>query len=183
MFNFVISLFLGLLPEVLYFSIYLKYIKNLKIDKNFTKMLFMLSLGYILLIMICRYQILFYVAYIVWSYITLKIIYKSEITDIFMYSVGFAYLMLVAYIFYKLLYSQYVIYYIVDRIFLFVPLFLLKNKLNKFYLYYKSLWNRSNESKKIKSLTLRNISLVFINAMIFILNILVFMALLDYTNL
>jgi hypothetical protein len=169
MINFIVSLLLGMLPEVLYFTLFLSFTKNIK-TKRF-KLFLLLAIGYILLIMVCRYQLIFYLAYIVYSYLVLKLLYKSEIPDIFIYSAGFLYLTILAFVLYKLFYNYYVIYYIVDRLLLFIPLIILKDKLHHFYKQYLSLWNRSNDKVKIKSITLRNISLLTLNILIVIINL------------
>lgn len=178
MFNFVISLILGMLPEVLYFTLFLIFTKDLK-DKRL-KLFLLLVAGYIVLIMLCRYQLIFYLAYIVYTYLVLKKLYKSHITDLFVYSVAFSYLMLIGFIFKLLLFDNYVLYYVIDRIFLFLP-FIFKDKFNLLYEKYKSLWNRKKDNK-IKSLTIRNSSVLFINVMIILINILTILALMDFTG-
>ena len=169
MINFIVSLLLGMLPEVLYFTLFLSFTKKIK-TKRF-KLFLLLAIGYILLIMICRYQLIFYLAYIVYSYLILKLLYKSEIPDIFIYSVSFLYLTLLALLFYSILYDYYIICYVLYRICLFIPLFIFKNKMNNLYKQYLGLWNRSNDKVKIKSITLRNVSLLTLNILIVIINL------------
>ena len=166
MINFLVSIVLGLLPEVLYFSLFLIYTKNIKEKK--LKLFMLLAIGYILLIMICRYQFIFYLAYVVYSYFVLKYLYKSQIIDFFICSIGLTYMTIVAYVGYQILGFNYVLYYIVARISLF-SIFTFKKHFNKLYLTYRSLWNR-NDNAKIKSLTIRNCSLLFINILILFFN-------------
>ena len=177
--NFLISLLLGMLPEVLYFTLFLIFAKNIK-EKRI-KLFLLLALGYILLIMICRYQLLFYVAYIIYSYLVLKSLYNSHIIDLFVYSLSFCYIITIAYIFYLLFFDNYVLYYITARIFLFLP-FIFKSKFNILYKKYLSLWNYKKENK-IKSLTLRNYSLLLVNITIIFLDFLVILALIDFNKL
>lgn len=167
MLNFIISILLGLVPEVLYFTLFLIFCKNIKNKR--IKLFSLLSVGYILLIMICQYQFLFYITYIIYSYLVLKLLYKSHVLDLFVCSIGLSYLTLVAMIGYLLLGSNYALYYIVARVVLF-SILLFKNTLNKLYKLYIKCWNRGS-NKEIKSLTLRNISLVILNILIIVLNI------------
>ena len=167
MINFIVSLLLGMLPEVLYFTLFLSFTKKIKTKR--LKLFLLLAIGYILLIMICRYQLIFYLVYIVYSYLVLKLLYKSEIIDFFICSMGLSYITIVGLIGYLLIGYNYVVYYIIARIVLYF-IFLFKNKLNVFYNFYKSCWNRK-DNLKIKSITLRNISLVFLNLLIIIFNI------------
>lgn len=180
MFGFIPSLICGMLPEVLYFTLFLVFTKNLK-EKRL--LLFsLLAIGYVVLIMLCRFQWLFYLAYIVYSYLVLKKLYNSHIIDLFVYSVAFSYLMLISFILKILLFDNfnYAVYYIIARICLFLP-FIFRHKFNIIYEKYKSLWNRK-AGNKIKSVTVRNSSVLFINIMIVLINVLTVAALIDISS-
>ena len=131
MINFIVSILLGLIPEVLYFTLFLVYCKNLK-EKRL-KLFGLLALGYIALIMICRYQFIFYIAYVIYSYLVLKWLYKAHILDLFVCSIGLGYMTIVAFVDYMVLGANYLVYYIVARICLCLPLLILSYKLNIFY--------------------------------------------------
>lgn len=176
--NFIMSLFLGMLPEVLFLSLYIKFTKNIKGKE--IKLIGLLSIGYILLIMLCRYQLIFYIVYIIYSYLITKKLYKSHISDIFIISIAYAYMTLISFICFKTI-SNYWIGFIINKIVLFIPL-LFKKYLNKFYKLYISLWN-INKNAKIKSITLRNISLVFVNTLIITLNVFLLKCIYDYHNI
>ena len=61
--NFIISLLLGMLPEVIYITAMTSYLEGIKAKRI---RLFLLNcLGYIVLIMICRFELIFYIAYII----------------------------------------------------------------------------------------------------------------------
>lgn len=167
MINFIVSILLGLLPEVLYLTLFLTYCKNLKTKR--IKLFILLAIGYILLIMICRYQFLFYVAYIIYSYLVLKFLYKSHISDVFVCSIGLGYMTISAFIGSLFIDSNYMLSYLLARLLLF-SIFIFKNKFKILHSKYLSLWNRG-ENKKIKSITLRNISLVLLNLLIMLFNI------------
>ena len=111
--------------------------------------------------------------------IYIKILYKNkvQIIDVFIISIAFIYISLLSFICSLLLnyeYTNLTLYYflyVIDRIFLFLP-FIVKDKFNSLYKLYCKLWNRNdNEKRPIKSLTLRNLSLVIINISIFLGNI------------
>lgn len=165
--NFIVSLLMGMLPEVLYFTLSICFIKDIK--KQRLKLFSLLVIGYIVLIMVCRFQLLFYLGYIVYVYIVLKKLYKSKIIDLFIVSVVSAYLTLVSFISFKLI-DTYMLAYLINRLMLFIPIFVLNYKLNDFYNVYYRLWDR-HEGNKIKSITIRNISLVFVNILIVIFNV------------
>lgn len=164
MFYVLISLLLGMIPDVLYFMLFIIYDKNIKEHK--LKLFIMLAIGYILLIMICRYQYIFYIAFVLYIYLIIKWLYKSQINDLFIIILAFMYLTIIGYIFYVLIHD-YTIYYIVDRILLFLPLIVFKNKIRNVYLSYSKMWNR-NDKNKIKSLTIRNSALFLMNTTILI---------------
>ena len=165
--NFIVSLLMGMLPEVLYFTLSICFIKDIK--KQRLKLFSLLVIGYIVLIMVCRFQLLFYLGYIVYVYIVLKKLYKSKIIDLFIVSVVSAYLTLVSFISFKLT-DTYMLAYLINRLMLFIPIFILNYKLNDFYNVYYRLWDR-HEGNKVKSITIRNISLVFINILIVVFNV------------
>lgn len=177
--NFIVGLFMGMLPEVLYFALSICFIKDIK--KQRLKLFSLLIIGYIVLIMVCRFQLLFYLGYIVYVYIVLKKLYKSKIIDLFIVSVVSAYLTLVSFISFKLT-DTYMLAYLINRLMLFIPIFVLNYKLNDFYNVYYSLWDR-HEGNKVKSITIRNTSLVFINSFIVLLNVLIILCMFDYNKI
>lgn len=177
--NFIVSLLMGMLPEVLYFTLSICFIKDIK--KQRLKLFSLLVIGYIVLIMVCRFQLLFYLGYIVYVYIVLKKLYKSKIIDLFIVSVVSAYLTLVSFISFKLI-DTYMLAYLINRLMLFIPIFILNYKLNDFYNVYYRLWDR-HEGNKVKSITIRNISLVFINMLIVIFNICSLICTIDYIKM
>lgn len=177
--NFIVSLLMGMLPEVLYFTLSICFIKDIK--KQRLKLFSLLVIGYIVLIMVCRFQLLFYLGYIVYVYIVLKKLYKSKIIDLFIVSVISAYLTLTSFISFKLI-DTYMLAYLINRLMLFIPIFVLNYKLNDFYNVYYRLWDR-HECNKVKSITVRNISLVFINSFIVLLNVLIILCMLDYNKI
>lgn len=173
---YLISVFLGLIPEVLYFSLALIYTKNIK--KKRIKLFLLIAIAYTLCIMIIKYELLFYVLFIFILYFILKILYKDEtqIIDIFVITYFSFYLTLLSfliYIYYGISnnINTYYLLYFINRILLFV-IFIFRHKFNKLYINYKKYWNRNDNIKRpIKSITLRNVSLISLNSIIFIINI------------
>ena len=71
---------------------------------------------------------------------------------------------------------------LVDRLLLFVPLFIINYRLNDFYNLYKLKWNRHNDVKGIKSLTLRNISVLTLNIFIVMAYVTLIIVFMKYLN-
>lgn len=171
---YLLSILLGLIPEVLYFTLFLVYTKNLK-EKRL-KLFFLISVAYFLCILIQQLQILFYILLIALIYLSLKLLYKkkTQIIDVFIIMISHLWLAIlssVLILFVKQDMSNYVFISIIDRILLF-SIFIFRHKFNKIYKVYCKLWNRNDKEKRpIKSITLRNISLILLNSFIFFLNI------------
>ena len=168
------TIFVGMLPEIIYFTKFMEYAKNIK--EHRIKFFLLITLAYILCILVSQYKILYYVAFIFICYLLMKLVYKekAQIIDIFVFSVSFLYITfssLICFQFVKEDMSNYYLILIINRFTLILP-FLFKNKFNILYNNYKSLWNRNNKIKRpIKSITLRNISLICLNVFIFIANL------------
>lgn len=173
-FQILISILLGLIPEVLFFTLFITYTKGIKEKK--VKLFLLISIAYILCMFIQRYKIFYYMLFVILIYWIMKFLYKkkTQIIDVFIISLGFIYVTIVSflgYIFFKEDLSNYYFMMFIARILLFIP-FIFKDKFNILYKKYYSLWNRNDEIKRpIKSITLRNISLVTINIAIFLMNI------------
>lgn len=178
MIDFIVGIFLGMLPEVLYFTLSIIFVKDIK--KNRLKLFSLLAIGYILLIMICRYQLLFYLGYIVYVYMVLKKLYKSKVIDLFVVSVISAYLTLMSFLSFKLI-DTYMLAYVINRLMLFIPVCLLNYRLNDAYNTYCRLWD-IHKGSGVKSITVRNMSLTFTNILIVIFNICSIICTLDYIN-
>lgn len=174
---YVLSVLLGLIPEVLYFTLFISYTKNIK-EKR-VKLFLLISVAYFLCMLIQQYKLMYYMLLIVLMYFIAKILYrrKVQIIDFFVFSISAIYLTILSYIcflFLKKDLSNYYFLYFIDRVILYLP-FIFKNKFNIIYKKYCKLWNRNdNEKRTIKSITLRNISLIIINIAIILMNILAY---------
>ena len=171
---YVISILLGLMPEVLYFTLFLIHTK--KLENKRIKLFCLIAISYFLCILVQSFQILFYMLLIALIYIILKLLYKKkiQIIDVFIISLSYFWVILLSFIMIFFLddnYSNYWMLYVINRILLFVP-FIFKSKFNNIYKKYCSLWNRNDRQKRpIKSITLRNISLILLNSFVFFINI------------
>jgi len=172
--RFLMTLLFGLLPEVLYFTLFITFTKNIK-EKRI-KLFCLISIVYVLCIVVQKWQILYYLFLIFGIYICLKISYKQkvQIIDMFIVSTSYFWIVLLSFLLIFLVkkdMSNYMFIYYIERALLFVP-FIFKSKFNKVYKKYCKLWNRNdNEKRKIKSITLRNISLILLNSFIFFINL------------
>lgn len=170
MLQILINILLGALPEVIFFSLYLIFIKQLKTKKILLSI--MIFISYIVCIVLYRYVVINYIIFIICVYIILKVLYRNEIKiiDIFVFSIAFFYVSFISWICYFIIPNYYIAWF-PNRILLFIPLFF-QDKLRKMYEFYLCLWERNDAIKKpIKSITTRNISLFAINLFIFFANI------------
>lgn len=166
------SFLLGMLPDVIYFTMSLIVAKNIK-RKRFILFL-LICISYAGLVMITRYNTMYYFLFIFVLYGILMMVYKNEtqITDIFLIVFSAIYLSILSPICYFVT-DNYVVSTILNRILLFIP-FLGKKYIRKLYVKYNNSWNRNNSAKrKIKSITLRILSVVSFCSMICFINLVV----------
>lgn len=172
--RFLLTLLLGLLPEVIYFTLFITYTKNIK-EKRI-KLFLLISVSYLICVVLQRWQVLYYVSTIVLIYLSMKLLYKkkTQIIDVFIISIACLWITLLSFLlifFVNKDLSNYMLVYCIERILLFTP-FIFRNKFNVLYKKYCKLWNRNDKEKRpIKSITLRNVSLILLNSFIFLLNI------------
>ena len=72
----VLNIVFSLLPEVLFFTLFLIKTKDLK-DKKF-RLFMLLAVNYAIYIMLNNYKILNYVSFIILTYVILKLLYKEK---------------------------------------------------------------------------------------------------------
>lgn len=159
--------------EAIYFTLFLIYGKKLK-EKRLLLLTIMI-IEYLLFKNFIKFNVLFQVCYTFMSFINLKVLYKEEaqITDIFLFASASVILIIVSGIFAVLVYNNilnYTLGIILLRIVLFTLLILNQKNINKIYKAFCKRWNR-NKTSKIKSLTLRNISVIIFNLMFYSINL------------
>lgn len=171
--NDILILLLEKVCEALYFSLFLIIGKNLK-ERRLLFIIIMV-LEYLALTSILQFNIWIQIIYTFMSFVNLKVLYrdKAQITDIFLFAAASIILILISFTCGMLQIAfgvKYQLLLIINRIILFMVLFLIRNKIHKIYAKYYNNWNR-HSNNKIRSLTLRNISIITFNVMFCIINI------------
>lgn len=160
--------------EPIYFSLFLIAGKDLK-EKRLLFTIIMIF-EYVMLKQFIKFDVAFQFIYTFMSFINLKVLYKekAQITDIFLFAVASIILIAISamvYFSHILIYHNYNIARILNRIILFGFLYISKNKIRILYKKFYKHWNRHDNPKTIKSLTLRNISIISFNLMFWIINL------------
>ena len=170
-----LELLLGQIPEAIYFALFMIFTKELK-SKRFLYIVLMIA-EYLLLKHFIEFSIWFQIAYTLIQFIILKILYKekTQVTDIFTFAIASIILILSCGILYFLVWktiNNYIVYVVLNRMFLMLFLIIFHNKLHKIQDLYKLLWNRNDKKKtKMKSTTFRAVNLVIFNIMFYIINL------------
>ena len=169
-----LQLFLGQIPEAIYFALFMIFTKELK-EKRILFIVLMI-LEYILLKQFIHFNIWFQIVYTGITFVILKVLYKekAQITDIFTFTIASIFVLLVdvpSYFIVHTFTDNFIVYVIIARLTLFCVTILLKNKLPKIQKVYKKLWNRNDsKKKKIKTTTFRSLNVVIFNITFYLLN-------------
>ena len=160
--------------EPIYFSIFLIIGKDLK--KKRILLTCIMIFEYFMLKEFIKYNVLFQFVYTFMTFLTLKVLYKekAQITDIFLFAIASIILIIISLISYIIVCYTIGIYdvaLILQRILIFSFLYFSRNKLRQRYKNFYLNWNRHNNPKVLKSLTLRNISVIIFNLMFWIINL------------
>lgn len=172
--NFV-AILLGQLPEAIYFALFMILSKKLTTKRLLYTIIMILD--YILLFSIFTFNLWSHVLYFILSFVTLKLLYKNraQITDVF--TLGIASLLMIiisipVYFIASAFTTYTIIGNIIQKILLFLALYLLRNKLPKIQNLYKKFWNRNDKiPKKMKSTTFRALNVVIFNLTFYIIHI------------
>lgn len=170
------ELIFGQIPEIIYFTLFMIIAKDLK-EKRF-RFLLLMAIGYLFLKYLAglKYTILFPIFHTLLTFGILKSLYKerAQITDIFLFVFSMAVLglfsvpLLLLNTYLQNVYLCSMIAKALGLLFIFV----LRNHLYKWYKHVCSLWNRNDHAnRRIKSLTVRNISMVFFNLVFFLMDV------------
>lgn len=160
--------------EPIYFALFLIIGKNLKNKRLLLTCI--LIFEYYMLTEIIYFNVWFQFIYTFIVFVDLKFLYKekAQITDIFLFAASSIILIGIStftYLTSVLTYNNYVISIVINRILIFLFLIFTKNKIRNLYKKFYSHWNRHNNPKAIKSLTLRNISVISFNLMFWVINL------------
>lgn len=172
MYGFFPSLIFAWIPEVLYFTLFLVFAKGYKTRK--LELFFVLLFGYVLFEEMFKMNIYFQIAYTLYVPIVLRMLYKDKfhISDIFVFVYSSIFLILIS-IIGIVMYSVckfYVFSFVVNRILMFLFLFLFKTKIRKYYEWIISQWNRNVEHpNRVKAITIRQVCTISLNIMIYVL--------------
>lgn len=174
MVNFLTNFILGLLPEAIYFTLFLIYTKGYKYNRM--KLFVLLLIGYTVLKVIFPINIYFQISFTIYVVLILKLLYKDKfhISDLFVFVLASIILILLTSLALPILFifNHYWLSYLISRIFLFTFLFFFKNKFNDVYKWIISQWNRNYERpNKIKAITIRQVCVISFNIMLYILNL------------
>ena len=170
-----LELFVGQIPEAIYFALFMIFTKRLKEKRVLFTLLMVVE--YILLKQFLHYTMWFQVLYTFITFLILKVLYKqqAQITDIFTFMIGSFILILISSVPYAIIYftiQNFYVYVVISRILLFLFLFLFKNKLPNIQKIYKKLWNRNDSvKKKMKTTTFRCINIILFNLMFYLINL------------
>jgi hypothetical protein len=175
-----ILVFLEKIVEAIYFAMFLIIGKNIKNKK----LLFIgiMVFEYLMLKHFIRYSVYFQLAYTFMAYVNLKVLYKekAQITDIFLFMGASLILIATSFISYIPFYiftngnvqiKEYLAIIFINRTLIFSILICAKELIRSIYKKFCSLWNRHAIPNQIKSLTLRNISIVTFNLMFWLINL------------
>ena len=162
------------IPEPVYFSLFLIIGKNIK-EKRLL-LIWIMIVQYLLLMHIFPFNVWFQLIYTFMSFVNLKVLYKekAQVTDIFLFAAASLILVVISIFSYAIVYitiKNYVCALILNRVLLFIILYFSRNKIKNIYRKFCSLWNRHNNPNKIRSLTVRNISIIIFNLMFWTINL------------
>lgn len=162
------------LAEPIYFSLFLIIGKNIKEKRLLLTCIMVIQ--YLLLMQLFPFNIWFQLIYTFMSFVNLKVLYKekAQVTDIFLFAAASIILIITSASCYGIIYitiHQYVWVLIINRLLIFMILYFGRNIIKNKYKEFCSLWNRHNNLEKVRSLTLRNISIIIFNLMFWLLNI------------
>lgn len=159
--------------EPIYFSLFLIYGKDLKHKRLL--LTFIMIFEYVLLKEFIKFNVWFQFIYTFMTFVNLKVLYKekAQVTDIFLFAVASIVLIIISAIVFLMgrqLFESFYIAIFINRFLLFSFVLLFKDRIHHYYKKFCSLWNRHNSPKVIKSLTLRNISVIAFNLMFYTIN-------------
>lgn len=166
------NILFALLPEAIYFTLFLIYTKGYKTKKF---LLFtLLFIGYVVLKLAFPLNIHCQVGFLIYTPVILKLLYKDKfhISDAFVlvYASWLIILETLLILPIHIFFNDYLLAFIFSKALMFLVLFLLKNKLNKIYRWIIPQWNRNYEKpNKIKAITIRQVCVISFNVMIFVL--------------
>lgn len=166
------ELFLGQIPEAVYFALFLIFTKELK-EKRLLFMILMVS-EYLLLKSFIHFDVWFQIGYTAMSFLTLKVLYKekAQVTDIFTFGIASIVLMVISIVSFLLLGPNMKLATLLNRTLLILFVVFTHKHLLNIQKLYKKFWNRNDRTtKKMKSTTFRALNTVLFNLMFVVINV------------
>ena len=169
----IIRLISAKILEPIYFSLFLIYGKDLKHKRLLFTLIMIFE--YIMITELIKFNVWLQFIYTFMTFVNLKVLYKekAQVTDIFLFAAA-SIILIVSSAFFSLIVwytiRDYYLVIILNRTFIFSFVLLFKDRIKECYKKFCSLWNRHNNPKVIKSLTLRNISIIVFNLMFWVIN-------------
>ena len=160
------SVVFGLLPESIFLTLFFVFAKGLK-DKR-AKLFCLIFAANLVLSAVFAFSVWYHASFIVLKWLILRALFGSHIKDVFLISLSWITLFVLS-VFCYFLIPDYWVAAAINRILIITFVFAFKDHLQRLYIAYKNAWN-VNENPKIKSITLRNISCVSLNALLVLLN-------------
>lgn len=164
-------LFLGQMPEAIFFALFMIFAKNLR-EKRIPFILLMV-VEYLLIMRAFPYSWIFHILYLITTFLTLKILYKekSQITDIFILIISYAVMIISSILCFIISGGHVILANVIHKVLIFTLLFLFRNRLYNVQNLYKKYWNRNDKiSKRVKSVTFRSLNIVTFNILFYALN-------------
>lgn len=158
-----ISILFGVVPEAIFLALLFIMAKDIRSKR------LALCAGFIVanvtLSTLLLFSVWLHIAVFAGLYIVAKAICDAELSDVFVLACGVMIIAITSVICYFGI-PNYWIAFVTNRILLFIILILARKQCNPAYSKYRHLWNRRDDGK-IKSITLRNISLISLNLLLY----------------
>ena len=170
---------LAIITEVFYITYMLCKIKDIK--KNRLKLMCGITIAFLLSSILVSFNeslyVWLYVVYAALTFFALKMIYKKQIILIDIFIVHFIHISLIFVSFMGAYLSfidilSYDVAFLITRLGLLFIILSSGNNVHKLYIKYCNLWDRRDDGR-IKAITIRNLSLIFINIGLYIISILI----------
>lgn len=167
-----LQLFLGQIPEAIYFALFMIFAKQLK-EKRVLFIILMVA-EYLLLVHVLIFNSWFQIIYTFLTFLTLKVLYKEkcQIIDVFTFGIASLILILISILSFIVCKGNMIAGSIINRILLIFFFIFLYEKLHYIEVLYKKCWNRNDKNKnKMKSATFRSMNVVIFNIMFYFINL------------
>lgn len=160
---FLISILLGVVPEAVFLALLFCHARRLETRR------FMLCLGFVtvdvVLSCLFTFSVWLHASLIAAMYVVAAGLHKSELIDTFVIVCGILIIAITGVACFFLI-PNYWAAFAANRVLLFGVLWLGRKHWHPWYLKYRYLWNRRDDGR-IKAITLRNISLIALNLMLY----------------